>query len=157
MLSRHIVTIATHHSFSDPFIFTIFVVTISDGSTIETLLGSADVLTNVCGLLDKEEPPQNWKDLALKYGISKFECDYLCPDVSNSPTRLLVEHISQAHPDLTMESFLMAVLKIGRHDVVSALKKFFDPRGKISYLTTMISHLTLDSFSKGITCGEGFS
>lgn len=137
------------------FFFFLFFVTISDGSTIGTLLGSADVLRNVCGLLDKEEPPQNWKVLALEYGISLQECDYLCPDVSESPTKLLVEYISQARPNLTMESFLTAVLKIGRHDVVFVLKEFFSPLGKISYLATMISHLTLDSFSKGITCGGG--
>jgi len=83
--------------------------------------------------LDKETPDgKNWQDFAQKFGVAKEECDYLCPVKGESPTDLLMEYLSSAHPKLTLHTFMVALLQMGREDVVEeSLKKFFDPIGKI--------------------------
>ena len=104
--------------------------TVKDGSDIKTLLESYDVLQKVTRLLEKETP-QNWQVFAQKFGVSKEECDYLCPEDCHSPTEALMEYLSAADEKLTLQTFIQALLYIPREDVVESLKKFFHPIGEI--------------------------
>lgn len=104
--------------------------TVEDGSDIKTLLESYDVLQKVTRLLEKETP-QNWQVFAQKFGVSKEECDYLCPEDCHSPTEALMEYLSAADEKLTLQTFIQALLYIPREDVVESLKKFFNPIGEI--------------------------
>jgi len=74
-------------------------------------------------LLDKETPGmKNWLHFARELGVSKDECDSLKPKGKPSPTRALMKYIVQVDPDLTVETFMDALEKMQRKDVVTALK-----------------------------------
>lgn len=95
----------------------------ADNDTIETLSANLDCLEKVTVLLDKETPGmKNWLHFAHELGVSKEECDSLKPKGKPSPTRALMSHIVQVNPYLTVETFVEALEKIKRKDVVSALK-----------------------------------
>lgn len=107
-----------------------FFLTVEDESDIKTLLESYDVLQKVTRLLEKETP-QNWQVFAQKFGVSKEECDYLCPEDYHSPTAALMEYLSAAYENLTLQTFIESLMKIRREDVVKSLKEFFNPIGEI--------------------------
>ena len=65
---------------------------------------------------------KNWLHFARELGVSKDECDSLKPKGKPSPTRALMKHIVQVNPDLTVKTFMDALEKMQRKDVVSALK-----------------------------------
>ena len=76
-------------------------------------------------MLDKETPGmKNWLHFARKRGVSKEACDNLKPKGNPSPTKALVEHIVHVYPDLTVKTFIEALVKMQRIDVVNALEKF---------------------------------
>ena len=76
-------------------------------------------------MLDKETPGmKNWLHFARKLGVSKEDCDKLKPKGNPSPTKALVEHIVQVDPGLTVKTFIEALVKMQRIDVVNALGKF---------------------------------
>ena len=118
-----------------PFIFSV-----EDESDIKTLLESYDVLQEVTRLLDKETP-QNWQVFAQNFGVSKEECDYLCPADYHSPTAALMEYLSSANENLTLQTFIEALMAIRREDVVKSLKKVFHPTGEIFLAFVVINQL----------------
>ena len=67
---------------------------------------------------------KNWLHFARKLGVSKEDCDKLKPKGNPSPTKALVEHIVQVDPGLTVKTFIEALVKMQRIDVVNALGKF---------------------------------
>ena len=74
-------------------------------------------------MLDKETPgTKNWLHFARELGVSKDECDSLKPKGKPSPTRALMKYIVQVDPDLTVETFMDALERMQRKDVVSTLK-----------------------------------
>ena len=74
-------------------------------------------------MLDKETPGmKNWLHFARGLGVSNDKCDSLKPKGKPSPTRALMKYIVQVDPDLTVETFMDALEKMQRKDVVSALK-----------------------------------
>ena len=112
--------------------------TVKDNSTIQALLNNYEVLQEVTRLLDKETPEtKNWKDFAQRFGLTKAECDYLCPVEYHSSTTKLMEYLSCAKPKLTIHSFIDALRKIDRMDVVEeSLKKFFNHIGKLAVFSS---------------------
>ena len=114
--------------------------TVEGGSDIKTLLERYDVLQEVSRLLEKETQ-QNWQVFAQKFGVSKEECDYLCPEDCHSPTAALMEYLSADKEDLTLQTFIEALLQIPREDVVNSLKKFFHPFGEIFLAFSLINQL----------------
>ena len=89
----------------------------------------------------EKETPQNWQVFAQKFGVSKEECEYLCPADYHSPTRALMEYLSAADEKLTLQTFIEALLKILREDVVKSLKEFFHPIGEIFLAFVAINQL----------------
>ena len=74
-------------------------------------------------MLDKETPGmKNWLHFARELGVSKDECDSLKPKGKPSPTRALMKYIVQVDPDLTVETFMDALERMQRKDVVKTLK-----------------------------------
>ena len=67
---------------------------------------------------------KNWLHFARKLGVSTEDCDNLKPKGNPSPTKALVEHIVQVDPGLTVKTFIEALEKMQRIDVVNALGKF---------------------------------
>ena len=67
---------------------------------------------------------KNWLHFARKLGVSKEDCDSLKPKGNPSPTKALVEHIVQVDPGLKVKTFIEALVKMQRIDVVNALGKF---------------------------------
>ena len=67
---------------------------------------------------------KNWLHFARKLRVSKEDCDNLKPKGNPSPTKALVEHIVQVDPGLTVKTFIEALVKMQRIDVVNALGKF---------------------------------
>ena len=77
-------------------------------------------------MLDCETPGmKNWLHFAWKLGVPKEDCDNLKPKGNPSPTRALMEHIVQVDPGLTVKTFIEALKKMQRIDVVNALWKLF--------------------------------
>ena len=89
----------------------------------------------------EKETPQNWQVFAQKFGVSKEECDYLCPEDCHSPTEALMEYLSADKEDLTLQTFIEALLQIPREDVVNSLKTFFNPFGEIFLAFVLINQL----------------
>ncbi|XP_073243824.1 uncharacterized protein [Porites lutea] len=120
-----------------------------DNSTIQALLNNYEVLQEVTRLLDKETPEtKNWKDFAQKFGLTKAECDYLCPVEYHSSTTKLMEYLSCAKPKLTIHSFIDALRKIDRMDVVEeSLKKFFNHID----IDVIVNNIKLRQLSSGQT------
>jgi len=97
---------------------------LSEDSTIVTLRGKLDCLEEVSTLLDKETPGlENWLHFARAFGLSRVEGDYLKPKGNPSPTKSVMVHITQVHPDLTVKQFIQMLVKMKRIDVVNALKE----------------------------------
>ena len=94
-----------------------------DGSTIQTLLDKEDVLDKVTALLDRKE--NFWYPLGRKFGIERKELDYLKPEPIASPTKMMMKFIVGDQPLLSMKTFLEALAKINRFDVIKEMKKFF--------------------------------
>ena len=67
---------------------------------------------------------KTWMHFARKFGVSKDDCDSLKPNGKPSPTRALLEYIVQVDPDLKVKTFIEALVKMQRMDVVNALGKF---------------------------------
>ena len=97
----------------------------TDSHTIVTLRESINCLEEAAILLDKETPGmKTWMHFARKFGVSKDDCDSLKPNGKPSPTRALLEYIVQVDPDLKVKTFIEALEKMQRMDVVNALGKF---------------------------------
>ena len=95
----------------------------ADNDTIVTLRANLDCLEKVAVLLDKEtQGMKNWLHFARELGVSNDKCDSVKPKGKPSPTRALMKHIVQVNPDLTVKTFMDALEKMQRKDVVSALK-----------------------------------
>ena len=82
-----------------------------------------DVLDKVTVLLDRKE--NFWYPLGRKFGIERKELDYLKPEPIASPTKMMMKFIVGDQPLLSMKTFLEALAKINRFDVIKAMKKFF--------------------------------
>ena len=104
--------------------FHLFLFPFTEDSTIVTLRSNLDCLEEVSTLLDKETPGlKNWLHFARAFGLSRVECDYLKPKGNPSPTKSVMVHITQVHPDLTVKQFIQILVKMKRIDVVNALKE----------------------------------
>ena len=97
----------------------------TDSHTVVNLRENINCSEEVAILLDKETPGmKNWLHFARRLGVSKEDCDNLKPKGNPSPTKALVEHIVHVYPDLTVKTFIEALVKMQRIDVVNALGKF---------------------------------
>ena len=114
--------LASNFLISSYFFFFLFI----EGGTIKTLRNNLDCLEELTTLLDSETPGmKNWLHFAFKLGVPKEDCDNLKPKGNPSPTRALMEHIVQVDPGLTVKTFIEALKKMQRIDVVNALRKLF--------------------------------
>ena len=108
------------------FFYTLFIyLCYIEGGTIKTLRNNLDCLEELATLMDSETPGmKNWLHFARKLGVPKEDCGSLKPrGTEASPTRTLMEHIVQVDPDLTVKTFIEALNRMQRTDVVNALKK----------------------------------
>ena len=107
-----------------------------ENGTISSLLEDLeDLLDEVAILLDKETPGlRNWQHFARRFDISMKECDDLKPKGIPSPTKKLMEYIVQVNPDLSLKQLIQTLIKMNRHDVVTALRKFFCGKNYLRYV-----------------------
>ena len=92
--------------------------------TIKTVCENPYCLEEVATLLEKEaRGVENWLHFAWKFDVPREICESLKPKETPSPTRALMEHIIQDKPNMTVKTFMKALMKIQRTDVVNALLK----------------------------------
>ena len=90
--------------------------------TIKTVCENPYCLDEVAPLLDKETPAvENWQHFAWRFDVPREICESLKPKETPSPTKALMEHIVQDKPNMTVKTFMKALMKIQRTDVVNAL------------------------------------
>ena len=90
--------------------------------TIKTVCENPYCLDEVAPLLDKETPGvENWQHFAWRFDVPREICESLKPKETPSPTAALIEHIVQDKPNMTVKTFMKALMKIERADVVNAL------------------------------------
>lgn len=90
--------------------------------TIKTVCENPYCLDEVAPLLDKETPGvENWQHFAWRFDVPREICESLKPKETPSPTAALIEHIVQDKPNTTVKTFMKALMKIERADVVNAL------------------------------------
>lgn len=92
-------------------------------STIQTLLEDLDVLEEVEALLDQKNA---WWRFGQNFGMERKELDSLTPECPESPTKLVMACVIGKYPQLTVKSFLEALVKLKRMDVIKGLKNYFN-------------------------------
>ena len=103
-------------------LFIIFSIFTEGCHTIKTVCENPYCLEEVATLLEKEaRGVENWLHFAWRFDVPKEICESLKPKETPSPTRALMEHIVQDKPDMTVKTFMKALMKIQRTDVVNAL------------------------------------
>ena len=104
----------------------LYVIYRTETATINVLLDDLVTLEKCSRLLNNQEQRvPNWKNLARECGISREEYESLEEDSLESPTRLIIDHISNDNPQLTVKKLFLAISMIDREDVLQNLKMYF--------------------------------
>ena len=93
-------------------------------------------MENVAAQLNKMSTnTNNWRHLAQEYGMSESQILRLEPSCDSSPTKLILEHLTQTNPQMTLKDLLHALVFIQRKDAISALKKYLNGKKKVLCVT----------------------
>lgn len=99
------------------------------------MLDNDDLFDEVTAMLDLQE---SWFRFGRKFDIERQLLESLKPDPVPSPTKVLLQCITNNDPKVTMKTFMRSLVKIKRFDVITELRSFFSFTWDVTYIPEII-------------------